>query len=64
MKTIYKTKESRKTTLELYDTQLSKLNCDYKDIYLNTFFGETHLIEMTPKIIEKTYISFFEDKDR
>ncbi len=46
MKTIYKTKESLKATIELYDMQLSKLDCDYKDIYINTSFGKTHLIEI------------------
>jgi len=46
MKTIYKTKESLNITLELYDKQISKLDCEFKDIYLNTSFGKTHLIEI------------------
>lgn len=45
MKTIYKTAQSKNTTLELYNTQLNKLNFPFKDIFMNTSFGETHLIE-------------------
>jgi len=45
MKTIYKSKEGKKKILELYDEQLSRLKFSYKDIYVDTSFGKTHLIE-------------------
>lgn len=38
-------KSSQETTLNLYDKQLSKLNCEYKDIFIDTSFGATHIIE-------------------
>lgn len=31
--------------IALYDGQLSRLNAPYQDIYINTSFGKTHLIE-------------------
>lgn len=45
METIYKTADSKNVTLELYDSQLTKLDFPCKDIFINTSFGETHLIE-------------------
>ncbi|MEG0238830.1 alpha/beta fold hydrolase [Anaerorhabdus sp.] len=45
MKTIYKTTGSKNAALELYNAQLTKLGYPYKDIFVNTSFGETHLIE-------------------
>lgn len=45
MKTIYKTTDSKNATLELYNAQLTKLGQPYKDIFVDTSFGETHLIE-------------------
>lgn len=45
MKTIYKTNESKNATLKLYNAQITKLGYPYIDIYVNTSFGETHLIE-------------------
>ncbi|MBW9153872.1 alpha/beta fold hydrolase [Clostridium estertheticum] len=45
MKTIYKTADSKYKVLQLYDDQLSKLNVPYKDLYIDTSFGKTHLIE-------------------
>lgn len=45
MKTIYKSKESKKETLALYDAQLRKLGCEFKDIYVDTSFGKTHVVE-------------------
>jgi pimeloyl-ACP methyl ester carboxylesterase len=38
-------KSSREATLKLYDKQLSKLHCKYKDIFFDTSFGKTHIIE-------------------
>ena len=45
MKTIYKSEEGKKKILELYDHQLSRLTVPYKDVYIQTSFGRTHLIE-------------------
>lgn len=42
---IYKSREGRKHTLELYDKQLKELNVSFRDIYIETSFGRTHLIE-------------------
>ena len=45
MKTIYKSAEGKKKILNLYDRQLERLNVPYKDLYVETSFGRTHLIE-------------------
>ncbi len=45
MKTIYKTEEGKKRIIELYDRQLERLKVPYRDIYVETSFGRTHLIE-------------------
>ncbi len=45
MKTIYKSEEGKKKILELYDRQLERLKVPYRDIYVETSFGRTHLIE-------------------
>ncbi len=45
MKTIYKSEQGKKKILELYDTQLQRLTVPYKDIWVDTSFGKTHLIE-------------------
>ena len=45
MKSIYRSEEGKKRILELYDAQLSRLTLPYKDIYVDTSFGKTHLIE-------------------
>ncbi len=45
MKTIYKKPDSKTKVIELYDSQLKKLNMPYKDIYIDTSFGQTHVIE-------------------
>ena len=44
-KTIYKSEEGKKKVLYLYDQQIGRLNVPYKDIYVETSFGKTHLIE-------------------
>lgn len=45
MKTIYKTKDGKKEILELYDRQLKRLAVPFQDVYIETSFGKTHLIE-------------------
>ena len=42
---IYKSKEGKIKSLDLYDKQLIKLNVPFSDIYVETSFGRTHLIE-------------------
>ncbi|MBR2676799.1 MAG: alpha/beta hydrolase [Solobacterium sp.] len=44
-KTIYKTEEGKQKILELYDHQLEQLSVPYRDLYVETSFGKTHLIE-------------------
>ncbi len=44
-KTIYRSENGRKQILDLYDRQLRNLGVPYKDVYVNTSFGRTHLIE-------------------
>lgn len=45
MKTIYKSTEGKATILALYDKQLQRLKVPFKDLYIETSFGVTHLIE-------------------
>ena len=45
MKTIYKSEYGKQQILALYDSQLQRLKYPYKDIFINTSFGRTHLIE-------------------
>lgn len=45
MKSIYRSEQSKKAVLELYDRQLASLKIPYNDLYINTSFGKTHLIE-------------------
>ena len=45
MKTIYRSEKGKKEILDLYDAQLARLGRPYKDIYVETSFGKTHLIE-------------------
>lgn len=45
MKTIYKSEEGKRRILDLYDSQLSRLATPWKDIYVDTSFGKTHIIE-------------------
>jgi len=42
---IYKTQSGRKMSLKLYDAQLKKLDYSFKDIYVHTRFGRTHIVE-------------------
>lgn len=45
MKSIYRNEKSKNAILELYNNQIKELNIEYKDIYVDTPFGKTHLIE-------------------
>lgn len=45
MKTIFRSEEGKRKILELYDRQLSRLTTPWKDVYVDTSFGMTHLIE-------------------
>lgn len=45
IKSIYKTKSSREQTIKLYDKQLTKLGWKYNDIFIETSFGKTHVVE-------------------
>lgn len=42
---IYKSEKGKEAILALYEKQLKRINMKYKDIYINTSFGDTHLIE-------------------
>jgi len=42
---IYKTLFGKEMSLKLYDNQLKKLEYSYKDVYVHTRFGRTHIIE-------------------
>lgn len=42
---IYKSQIGREKSLELYDRQLSKLGSFFSDVYVNTSFGKTHIVE-------------------
>lgn len=45
MKSIYRNENAKKAVFELYDRQIEELNIPYKDLYVDTSFGKTHLIE-------------------
>jgi len=45
MKTIYNSENGKKQILDLYDQQLKRLTIPYKDLYVDTFYGSTHIIE-------------------
>ena len=45
MKTIYKKVDSKHKVIKLYDEQMAKLNVPYKDLFVETSFGNTHLVE-------------------
>lgn len=42
---IYKSQIGREKSFELYDRQLSKLGSSFSDVYVNTSFGKTHIVE-------------------
>jgi len=43
---IYKTKEGEKIVKELYDRQVQSLEVEYKDVYVDTRFGKTHILKV------------------
>ena len=45
MKTIYKSVEGKNKILELYDSQMARLRVPYKDLFVETTFGKTHIVE-------------------
>ena len=45
MRTIYKSEKGKEEILRLYDIQLSRLTTPWKDVYVDTSFGKTHIIE-------------------
>ena len=45
MGSIYKSKSAKAAVIALYDRQVKELNILYGDIYVQTSFGRTHLIE-------------------
>ena len=49
MKSIYKSEQGKNKVLELYNKQLHKLNCRHKDIFVDTSYGKTHIIEIENK---------------
>lgn len=45
---IYKSTEGEAKILAYYDKALSELKVSHKDIYVNTRFGKTHILEIGP----------------
>ncbi len=45
MKTIYKSEKGKKEIIKLYDSQLSRLKNPWKDVYADTSYGRTHIVE-------------------
>ncbi|MDY7221182.1 alpha/beta fold hydrolase [Halalkalibacterium halodurans] len=46
MMSIYKSIESEKMILDLYDSQVRGLRIDYEELYVNTRYGETHVLKI------------------
>lgn len=42
---IYKSEKGKSEILNLYDNQLNRLGILYKDKWISTSFGQTHLVE-------------------
>ncbi len=45
MKTIYRSEKGKEEIIKLYDSQLSRLGTPWNDVYADTSFGKTHIIE-------------------
>ena len=45
MKSIYHSPAAKRDALALYDAQLQKLDLPFRDLYIDTDFGRTHLVE-------------------
>ena len=43
---VYKSKHGEAVLIELYDKQLRSLNVSYEDLYVQTRFGQSHLIKL------------------
>ncbi|MFX0174144.1 MAG: alpha/beta hydrolase, partial [Candidatus Hodarchaeota archaeon] len=48
-KSIYRSSEGKNVLLDIYDKQLSNLNRKYEDIYVQTRYGKTHIINIGRK---------------
>ncbi|MCC5890120.1 MAG: alpha/beta hydrolase [Alkalibacterium sp.] len=46
MRTIYKTNQGEKIVKDLYDRQVESLDVEYKDIFVDTRFGKTHILQI------------------
>jgi pimeloyl-ACP methyl ester carboxylesterase len=46
MDTIYKTKQGEKILKDLYDRQVESLGVEYRDVFVDTRFGETHILQV------------------
>lgn len=45
MKSIYRNEKSKNAVWELYDRQMEDLKISYRDLYVDTSFGKTHVVE-------------------
>lgn len=45
MKSIYRNEQSKKAVWKLYDRQMEELKIPYRDLFVDTSFGKTHVIE-------------------
>ena len=45
MKTIYKSEQGKEEIIKLYDSQLARLKNPWKDVYVDSSFGRTHIVE-------------------
>lgn len=45
MKSIYRNEQSKKAVWQLYDRQMDDLKVPYTDLFVDTSFGKTHIIE-------------------
>lgn len=45
MKSIYRNEQSKKAVWQLYDRQIGDLKVPYADLFVDTSFGKTHIIE-------------------
>jgi pimeloyl-ACP methyl ester carboxylesterase len=43
---VYKNEQGEKVLIELYDKQLKSLNVEYEDLYVQTRFGQSHVLKM------------------
>ena len=46
---LYKNKEGKAKILAYYDKALSKLDVNYKDLFVDTRYGKTHILEIGPE---------------